>query len=262
MTDPISVWEAAASLVLIALAIVFSRWLRLGLEGSLLWASLRAAVQLAVVGVILALILDASVPSAWAWLWVTAMVVIAAETVVRRAPALPGLRRSAYAAIGGATAVTLAVVFGLGILPLVPVTLVVIAGIGIGNTMPSTVLAVDQVGNRLYDDREQVEGLLALGFDSRGAARFVVSQSARTALIPQIERTKVVGLIALPGALTGLLLAGVDPIDAVIVQLVIMYLVLGSVAVSVVVVSYTTAAQAFTGDQRLRAMQEPPSGGV
>ena len=60
--------------------------------------------------------------------------------------------------------------------------------------------------------------------------------AARTAITPQIERTKVVGLVALPGAMTGLLLAGVDPVDAVVVQLLVMLLVLGTVVVSVATV--------------------------
>ena len=55
------------------------------------------------------------------------------------------------------------------------------------------------------------------------------------ALVPQIERTNIVGLIALPGAMTGLLLAGVAPLDAVLIQLVVMYLVLGAVSTAVVI---------------------------
>jgi putative ABC transport system permease protein len=55
--------------------------------------------------------------------------------------------------------------------------------------------------------------------------------------------------------MTGLLIAGVDPIDAVIIQLVVMYLVLGTVAISSTVVAVVTAAQAFTPDQRLKEGQ-------
>jgi putative ABC transport system permease protein len=67
-------------------------------------------------------------------------------------------------------------------------------------------------------------------------------------LIPQIERTKVVGLIALPGAMTGLLLAGVDPVEAVVIQLLVMYLVLGTAAVCVVGVVTAITRAAVTAD--------------
>ena len=97
-----------------------------------------------------------------------------------------------------------------------------------------------------------IEGLLALGFDGKEAMRFVVRDVTRGALTPQIERTKVVGLIALPGAMTGLLLAGVDPVDAVLAQLVIMYLVIGSVATSVTVITTSAARRALTPDLRVR----------
>ena len=70
--------------------------------------------------------------------------------------------------------------------------------------------------------------------------------TARTASIPQTERTKVVGLIALPGAMTGLLLAGVDPIDAVLIQAAVMFLVLGSVATTVAVVTWAVGSNSLT----------------
>jgi putative ABC transport system permease protein len=148
--------------------------------------------------------------------------------------------------------VTLGLLFGLSVFPLEPVTLVVLAGITLGNTMPAAVLATDTATSEFVDHPERLEGMLALGFETRQAAQYVTSSAARRALIPQIERTKVVGLIALPGAMTGMLLAGVDAFDAVLVQLVIMYLLLGSVGMAVVVLVTVIAARAFTEDGRLR----------
>jgi putative ABC transport system permease protein len=78
-----------------------------------------------------------------------------------------------------------------------------------------------------------------------------VRTALRTALTPQIEQIKAVGLIALPGAMTGLVLAGVEPVDAVRVQLAVMYLILGSVATSVTVVGLGLARRLFTPDHRL-----------
>jgi putative ABC transport system permease protein len=251
MSDSVTFLEAALSLTLIVVAVGLSMWRSIGVERSIVWAAFRAAVQLLAVGVILVWILESSIAAVWAWLWVVFMVVVAAETVQRRRPRIPKMRLVAATAIGGATGISLLIVFGLGVFDIQPVTIVVIAGITIGNTMPGTVLAVDRGVGYLEDHAGQVESLLALGFNGRQTTRFLVAETARTALIPQIERTKVVGLIALPGAMTGLLLAGVDPIDAVLVQLVIMYLVLGSVAVAVLVVTTTLASRSLTADLRL-----------
>ncbi|MEC7116477.1 MAG: ABC transporter permease, partial [Actinomycetota bacterium] len=63
--------------------------------------------------------------------------------------------------------------------------------------------------------------------------KFFAPQIIKTAITTQIERTKVVGLIALPGAMTGLLLAGIEPMDAVLLQLIVMYMILGSATITV-----------------------------
>jgi putative ABC transport system permease protein len=244
-------WDVVLSLLLVAIAVGMSRWQRLRVERSILWAALRAAVQLTAVGFVLRIIFESSAAWLWAVLWAAGMVVVAAETVRRRAGDIPGLRLIALLGIGGAAAVGLAIVFAPEILDPEPITFVVITGITIGNTMPGTVLAVRTLRRYAFDNRAELEGLLALGFDARGAARFLMTETARTALIPQIERTKVVGLIALPGAMTGLLLAGVDPLDAVLVQIVIMYVVLGSVATAVATVTAYGARRCFTPDSRL-----------
>jgi putative ABC transport system permease protein len=158
---------------------------------------------------------------------------------------------AAIVAIGASTLLSLAVVFGFGVLPFEPIQVIVVAGITIGNALPSTVVAADQVRRQFTEHRLRIEGLLALGLHAKQSSLFVVREATRVAILPQIERTKVVGLVALPGAMTGLLIAGVAPIDAVVIQLIVMFLVLGTVAVSATVVAVVTARTSFTADQRL-----------
>ena len=240
---------AASSLIVVAVAL--SAWRRLGLEVPLLTASIRALAQLLVVGVLFNVIFDAGGATALAWTWVAVMVAITVGVVQRRAPAIPRLWPATLFAVVASAAVSLGLVFGLGVFDHDPATVVVIAGITLGNVLPGAVLAATQVERAYVDEAGQVEALLALGFDSRGATRFIGPKAARTALVNQIERTKVVGLIALPGAMTGLLLAGVDPIDAVLVQVIVMYLILGATAVVVTSVVWAAAQAAYTDDLRL-----------
>ena len=257
MLDLNPVVVLAASLVLVGVAVAISAYLRLGFERSILWASIRAGVQLTLVGVLLAFVLSSAWDRILAPLWIVAMIVIAAIVVSRRARSR-SVFPAALLSVGASTLLSLVIVFGFGVLPLEPIQLIVIAGITIGNALPATVVAADQVTRKMTEDRHQVEGLLSLGFMARDAARFIVREATRVSLLPQIERTKVVGLVALPGAMVGLLIAGVDPIDAVIIQLVVMYLVLGTVAISSTTVAIVTARQAFTPDQRLRMSGRPP----
>ena len=79
----------------------------------------------------------------------------------------------------------------------------------------------------------------------------------RAALVPQIETTKAVGIVFLPGAMTGLILAGVAPLDAVLVQVVVMYLVLGATATSTAVVAEGLTRRLFTADHRMVRLTRP-----
>lgn len=247
----IDILSVLASLSLVLIAVALSLWHRLGVERSVLWAAFRAAVQLVTVGLLFRLIFESAVASIWAWMWVALMVIIAGVVVSRRSSGVPGMLAVGLVAVALSVSISLALTFGLGVFDLDPVTIVVIAGITIGNTLPSAALGANQMSGYLREETGQVEALLSLGMTDRQVSRFVVPRVARTALIPQIERTKVVGLVALPGAMTGLLLAGVSPFDAVLVQLVIMYLILGAVAMSVLVVVIALTARSLTSDLRL-----------
>lgn len=248
----------ATSLVLVGLAVVLSLWRRLDLERSMLWASARALAQLLAVGVVLDFVFDADRSLAWSWAWVVAMVGFAGDTVRRRASDVPRLLGLTFLAFGAAAAVTLLVLFGLGVFPLEARTLVPLAGMMIGNSMAATVLVARRTVAELRDKREEVEARLALGLSALDASRPYLREAMRTAVTPQIESTKAVGLVFLPGAMTGLVLAGVPPLDAVRVQAAVMYLILGSVATTVTVVGLGVRRRLFTADHRLVVPPAPP----
>ena len=130
-----------------------------------------------------------------------------------------------------------------------------LAGMMIGNSMTACVLVGRRIVDELSEKRDEVEARLALGQSWQDASRPYVRSALRTALVPQIESTKAVGLVFLPGAMTGLVLAGVDAVDAVTVQLAIMYLILGSVATSVTVIGLGLTRRVFTSDHRLRSIE-------
>jgi putative ABC transport system permease protein len=241
----------AASLTLVAIAVALSRWRQLGLERSILWATARAIVQLLAVGGLLVVVIDPHQPIIWSWLWVAFMVGFGAVTIRQRAPEVPGIAGLAAVALGIAAAVSMAVIFGLGIFPMDGRTVVPLGGMMIGNSMKDTVVAARRIVGEFTDKRAEVEARLALGQAWPEAARPYVRSALRTAMTSQVETTKAVGLVFLPGAMTGLILAGVDPIDAVLVQAAIMFLILGSVATTVTVIGLGVTRRLFTPDHRL-----------
>src|SRR5215207_8237496 len=138
MDDAAIGWAGLAlSLILVAVAVGLSVWQGLRLEREMLWACGRAIVQLLTVGYLLVLIVDDDTPVIWAWLWVVAMVGFAAVTVRRRAPEVPGIARLTAMAVAASAAISLSVVFGLGVYPTVARTIVPIAGMMIGNSIGS-----------------------------------------------------------------------------------------------------------------------------
>lgn len=247
-------WDAlAVSTLLVFIAVALSWWRNLGLARSILWAATRALVQLTAIGLLLQIILNPGVSIWWGWLWVAIMILIAAITIRWRTPNVPGIFGLSLAALTGTAALTLGVLFGLGVFPLDLRSLISLSGLMIGNSMAVSVLVGRRIVDELSDKRDEVEARLALGASSAQAAQPYLRSSLRTALIPQIETTKIVGLIALPGAMTGLILAGVDPLDAVRVQTAVMYLVLGSVTTTATILALGIRRQLFSADHRLTA---------
>ena len=247
----IGIGGVLAALVLIAVAICLSIWNGLRLEKSIVWAAARAAVQLLIVGSALTLVFNASLSVWLAWIWVAAMVVVAALTVRHRAPEVPKVFWLAFAANGIVAVVSLGVIFGLGIFSVDARAIIPLAGMNIGNAMAATIVVSRRIVSEFADKRDEIESRLALGHPWQTASKPYVREAMRTALLPQIESTKVVGLIALPGAMTGLILAGVPPQQAVMVQVAVMYLILGSVSTSVAVIGLGLTRQLFTADHRL-----------
>jgi putative ABC transport system permease protein len=257
-------WPAvAASLSLVATAIAVAWALGLGVGRDIATASARAAVQLLAVGLVFAPLFSSSFALLGAWIWVCFMAVVAFVVIMRRTSGI-GSRRTVALPVGlavvGSTALSIVVVFGFGVIDFEPVALVVIAGITIGNAVPITVLGANQAVAVSRNGIGQLEAALSLGFERWDAVHFFGQTAARSTLIPQIERTRVVGLIALPGAMTGLLLGGVDPIDAVVIQLLVMYLVLGSAAVCVVTIVTAVVWAAVTPDLRPADWLRPDRG--
>lgn len=251
MNGDVSAAGLATSLALVAVAVSISLWQRLGLERQIVWAATRALVQLLLVGAALALIIEPGRPLVWSWLWVVAMIGYAGDVARRRAPEVPAMLPLAVAAFAAAAVVALTVIFALRVLPLEGRTLVPIAGMMVGNSMTATVLVARRLVDELRDKRDEVEARLALGQPSGGAAKPYLRTALRAAISPQIETTKATGLVFIPGAMTGLILAGVSPTQAVLVQAVVMFLVLGSAATSTVVIGIGLVRRLFTADHRL-----------
>lgn len=207
---------------------------RLGLARPLVTASLRAALQLAAVGAVVALVFR--VP-ALAVAFVAVMVVTAAVTAGGRLRGLPGARRAAITAIAlpalSATGILLAVgAFDVSARAAIPT-----AGILIGGAMAATTLTGRRLLEALVRGGDELEARLALGDAARTALAPFTRQAITTGLVPAIDQTRSVGLVTLPGTFVGLLLGGASPAAAARIQLTVLLALLAVELCSAVIVA-------------------------
>ena len=183
---------------------------------------------------------------------IVAMLVFAAVTSARRSRQLPGSLTLMLVAIGGSTVITLGLMLVLGIIPTGARYVIPIGGMIVGNSM--NVASVTAV--RLLEDargrRAQIEAALALGASPRQSTQSLVRRAVRLAMVPVIDSTKTMGIVFLPGAMTGMILAGANPLDAVRLQVVVMFMLLAAVSLTATLVAWLGPGRLFTPNQQLR----------
>jgi len=247
----VSLGEVAASVVLLALAAAISRWRAADLERDIAVALVRSFVQLTAIGYVIQAIFDADTLALVLALLVV-MVVFGAFTARARARRVPGALLPLLVALSLAGATTLGLVVALGIFEPEPRYLVPVGGMVIGNAMTASAVALNRLGDEMADARARIEATLALGATSREAAAPHVRRSLRSGMIALVDSTKTTGLIFFPGTMVGMLLAGADPVDAVRLQLILLYSLLGSVAIAGLVATTLAYRGFFTPAHQLR----------
>ena len=246
----LDVGQVAASLVLVAVAAAIAAYEQVALERDSGVAVARSALQLIAVGYVI----DAIFDSDSLWLvaaLLTVMVGIGAFTARSRAQQVPSAMRAIFPALALAAGATVALVVALGVFPATPRYLVPVGGMVIGNAMTSAAVALNRLGDEMHRTVRDVEAALALGATARQAAQPLQRRSLRSAMIPLIDQTKTTGVIAFPGTMVGMLLAGAAPLDAVKLQLVLLYVLLGGVAIAALVATQIAAGAFFTPAQQL-----------
>jgi putative ABC transport system permease protein len=250
----ISLGEVAGALALVAIAAAVSLWRRAELEADLGIAVVRSFVQLTAVGYVIQAIFDSKS------LWLVAallavMVGVGTLTARSRARTVPGATIPIALGLAVAAATTIGLVVALGVFDPKPRYLVPVGGMMIGNAMTAAAVSLNRLADEIAGNAGRIEATLALGATARQATAGLASRSLRSGMIPVIDQTKTTGLVAFPGAMVGMLLAGADPVDAVRLQLVLLWLLMGSVALSAVISTTLGLRGFFTDAQQLR---EPP----
>jgi putative ABC transport system permease protein len=256
----IPIERLALSGLFVALAIVLSHRRVLALEKALAIGAIRAAVQLVAVGYGLKLLIDREHPLAVLGV-LAVMILVAAWTAAGRVEHGPGRRvlvTRALVAILAGSAVALLPVFLFIVVPtpwydtryIVP-----ISGMMLSNAMNVVAQTFERLFHSATKEAGEIEALLSLGATPKEAFAGSTRTALRSALTPMINALMTVGLVALPGMMTGQIVSGTPPEHAVRYQLVILYQVVAVAAVSGVVAAWLVRQLVFTS----RGMLTPRS---
>ncbi len=249
--------DLALAAVLVALDAGVSVTLRLQLHRQLLWAAGRMVVQLIAVGFILRFIFTLNNPLA-----TLAIVVVMGAIAGREIAARPArkLRGAAGLAISGATvALATLVTAGLALTTAIrphpwydPRYAVSLVGIILGSVLNSGSLTLDGVVGGVWRERSAIEAQLGLGVEFRVATRPLLREAIRRGLLPIINQMSAAGLITLPGIMTGQIIAGMDPVEAVKYQILLMFLLAGASGVAALTIAELALRRLSDARQRLR----------
>lgn len=244
----------ASSLILING--VLSLVLKLDLERKLFWAAIRTVVQLLAIGYVLGWVFNFA-----QWYVVlplmTGMTLIAGLSASGR-----GKRTYAGQRIDSIASIWLSswLVTAVGLFAVIrihpwyePQYAIPILGMILGNTLTGVSLGIERMTQELTTGRNVVEMSLALGATRWEAAQGPARQAVRAGMIPTLNQMTVVGLVSLPGMMTGQVLAGQSPIQAVRYQIIIMFLIAAASGLGTVCAVLLTYRRLFSADHRFLA---------
>jgi len=236
----LSTLQVAMAGLLILASGILGLFLKLRITKPLYIAGLRTTFQLLGMGLVLQWVFKSHSIVAVILMMLAMTLVAAWTTTERSARPFPGILLNSVTAIG-ISSWSLLLFASVLILRIPswsnPQYVIPLLGMILGNSLNGICLAIDRFTEELFSKKDQVELSLALGATSWEAARPALVAAIRTGTLPIINSMAVAGVVSLPGMMTGQLIAGVNPLEAVKYQIVIMFLIATSTILGTLIVS-------------------------
>jgi putative ABC transport system permease protein len=258
----LSLWQLALAYVFVIILLVIVRWRGLKREKLILIASVRMTVQLMIMGYWLLYVFNN--PSWWlSSIMIAIMLGFAIWNIYKRVPFELSIQMKgliAVSVIGGSMLSALIfVILIVGVRPWYePQYLIPISGMIVGNSMTGITLALNRLYSDMSDKRDMIENSLMLGATPREATRPMINQSFDTALLPTINTMLGMGIISLPGMMTGQILSGTLPTTAIRYQIGIMLAIMGSLALTIITFLVLGCRLFFSHDAQLAEIRKRP----
>ncbi|KEO78878.1 iron export ABC transporter permease subunit FetB [Paenibacillus polymyxa] len=238
------------SLGFVFIAIVMSKSFKLGLDRDMIIATIRASVQLLAIGYVLHLIFGMQ-SYGFIVLFILLMITVASQNVARKGRFIPGLMWKSFLTLLCVEIVTQTFLIGLHIIPATARYMIPISGMIIGSSMILSSLLISRLKSEVLLRKPEIMLILALGGTPRQAIFPILKDCIRSSMIPTIEGQKTLGLVQLPGMMTGQIIAGANPIAAVRLQLLIVFTTMTSAILTSVLLSLFIYPALFNRQQQL-----------
>lgn len=248
--NDISVVSLLVASSLVVLTLFFSYWQKLGLGKEIIVGAVRAVIQLLIVGFVLDYIFGYQSALFTAGLLLF-MMLNASYNAAKRGKGIKHSAVISFVAILSGTLITLAVLLLSGILRFVPNQIIPVGGMIISNSMVAIGLCYKQLNANFSTKQAEVETKLALGADVLPASIDIIREVIKTGMVPTIDSAKTLGIVTLPGMMTGLILAGTPPIQAVKYQMMVTFMLLSTTSIASFIATYLAYRSFFNNKKQL-----------
>lgn len=243
-----SMWFAFA---FVLIALLLSVWQKLGLEKEIAVGTIRSTVQLLAIGYVLQFVFHSD-SIAFILILLVMMISVASWNAASRGKNLPGIFWRIVICLTITELITMGLLVLLGLVSPTPQYLIPMSGMIIGSSMIVSSLFLTHMNRETETAKGEIETLLSLGATTRQAVQGVLKRAVKASMIPTFDTMKTIGLVQLPGMMTGMIVAGASPIEAVRYQIMIMLSFSSSAAISAVLISLLSYPLWFTKDAMLR----------
>lgn len=240
------------TLIFVLIPIILSKTLRLELEKDMMIATIRSIIQLLIVGYILKFVFD-SESFLYIFLMVVLMIVAATQNARKKGKQIKGITWKVAATLVLVELLTQSILLGFHIVPPTAQYIISISGMVIGNSMVLSILFLNRFTAEVEAHEDETELILSLGGTPKQAIHQQLIQAIKASMIPTIEAQKTMGLVQLPGMMSGQIIAGADPVQAVQFQLLILFLLLTTAAVTSTLLGFLSYPTLF--NQRMQLLK-------
>jgi putative ABC transport system permease protein len=248
-TWAIALTQAAAAVLLVAVVLLIARRYGVSMISETTWAMLRGFVQVVAVGSVLAVLLRGP---AWTAVFVLlAMFVAAASIARRRARGIPGAFGLILASLMIGAGSVIVVMTALGVMRAEISTLVPVGSMLLSNAMNACTQMLERLRSDIAAHRGDIEAKLALGGPPEACVAPYVESAVRASMIPQVNTMTALGIVFIPGLMSGMVLAGADPVQAAIYQFVVIAMILAAGGLTAMTAAVLVRSRFFTPAEQL-----------